>query len=142
MLRPASRVAGQVRLWDNMWNDEFVRSFRMVDRWAADQIPFPGECFRQFVKDLMWENKLVNDTLELQGRPVRLGDIKVPLVHITGQHDHIVPYDSAKALVPMAGSEDKRDIALKGGHVSLVAGGNAMYRLWPQVDGWLAGRSV
>jgi polyhydroxyalkanoate synthase len=23
-LRPASRVAGQLRLWDNLWNDEFV----------------------------------------------------------------------------------------------------------------------
>jgi len=47
MLRPVSKAIGQVRLWDNMWDDEFVKSFRMFDRWGADQIPFPGECFRQ-----------------------------------------------------------------------------------------------
>ena len=34
MLRPAARVAGTVRLWDNMWNDEYVKSYRMLDRWG------------------------------------------------------------------------------------------------------------
>src|SRR5262249_60433126 len=43
MLKPAARLAGQARLWDNMWNDDFVKADRMFDRWAADQIPFPGD---------------------------------------------------------------------------------------------------
>jgi polyhydroxyalkanoate synthase subunit PhaC len=142
MLRPASRVAGRARLWDNLWNDDFVRSFRLVDRWAADQIPFPGECFRQTMKDLQWDNKLINNEFELAGQAVRLSDVRVPLIHIVAEHDHIVPYEAAKQLVPKVGSKDKREVMLKGGHVSLVAGGNAMYRLWPQLDAWLAERSV
>jgi polyhydroxyalkanoate synthase len=32
MLRPVSRAVSQIRLWDNIWNDEFVRSFRVFDR--------------------------------------------------------------------------------------------------------------
>ena len=142
MLRPVSKVIGQIRLWDNMWNDEFVRSFRMFDRWAADQIPFPGECFRQNTKELMWENKLMKGTFELDGRRVDLGAITVPFLHVVAEHDHIVPYEAAKDLVPLVGSADKREIMLKGGHVSLVAGGNAIYRLWPQLDAWLSERSV
>lgn len=142
MLRPVSKVVGQIRLWDNMWNDEFVRSFRMFDRWAADQIPFPGECFRQNTKELMWENKLMKGTFELDGRRVDLGAITVPFLHVVAEHDHIVPYEAAKDLVPLVGSADKREIMLKGGHVSLVAGGNAIYRLWPQLDAWLSERSV
>ena len=39
-------------------------------------------------------------------------------------------------------SEDKKEIVIKGGHVSLVAGGNAVYRLWPQLDRWLSTRSL
>jgi polyhydroxyalkanoate synthase len=31
---------------------------------------------------------------------------------------------------------------LKGGHVSLVAGKNAIGRLWPRVAEWLGERSV
>ncbi|MGI8927581.1 MAG: alpha/beta fold hydrolase [Tepidiformaceae bacterium] len=142
MLRPAGRIAGQVRLWDNMWNDDFVKSYRIFDRWATDQIPFPGECFRQNTKDLMWENKLYKGTWELGGRPVKLENIKVPFLHVVAEHDHIVPYEAAQPLVPMVGSEDKREVMLKGGHVSLVAGGNAMFRLWPQLETWLSERSL
>ena len=63
MLRPASRVASQVQLWDNIWNDEYVKSYRMFDRWATDILPLAGEYFRTITKDLMWDNKLFNDTM-------------------------------------------------------------------------------
>ena len=142
MLRPVSKQIGQVRLWDNMWDDEFTRSFRLFDRWGADQIPFPGETFRQTTKELMWENKLAKGTLEIGGKPVRLENVTVPAIHVTAEHDHIVPAEASKDLIALIGSEDKQDIVMKGGHVSLVAGGNAMYRLWPQLDTWLATRSV
>jgi polyhydroxyalkanoate synthase len=141
-LKPAARVAKNIQLWDNLWNDEFVKSYRMFDRWAADQIPFPGECFRQVTKDFMWENKFAKNELEVGGRRVDLGAVKVPFLHVVAEHDHIVPYEAAKPLVPLIGSEDKREVMLKGGHVSLVAGGNAIYRLWPQLESWLGERSV
>ncbi|MCC6382118.1 MAG: alpha/beta fold hydrolase [Dehalococcoidia bacterium] len=142
MLRPASRAAGRLRLWDNMWNDEFVKSFRLFDRWSADQIPFPGEAFRQTTKELMWANRLVKGELTIGGRPLKLEDVRVPLLHVTAEHDHIVPSAASRPLVSLAGSSDKQDLVLKGGHVSLVAGGNALYRLWPQLDAWLGARSV
>ena len=63
MLRPASRVTSQVQLWDNIWNDEYVKSYRMFDRWATDALPLAGDYFRAITKDLMWDNKLFNDTM-------------------------------------------------------------------------------
>ncbi len=142
MLRPVARIAQQIRLWDNMWNDEFVKSYRMFDRWANDQIPFPGECFRQTTKELMWENKLYKNELLLGGRRINLSNIQVPFLSVMAEHDHIVPYESAKDLINLVGSTDKRDIVLKGGHVSMVAGSNASRRLWPELDGWLSERSL
>lgn len=142
MLKPAQRVAKNIQLWDSLWNDEFVKSYRMFDRWAADQIPFPGECFRQVTKQMMWENRFAKNEFEVGGKRIDLGNIRVPFIHVVAEHDHIVPYEAAKLLVPMVGSEDKREVMLKGGHVSLVAGGNAIYRLWPQLDSWLAERSL
>ncbi len=140
-LRPASQAAGRIRLWDNMWNDEFVTSYRRFDRWAADQIPFPGECFRQTTKELQQENRWFKGEFKLDGRPVLLEDIKVPLLHVMAEHDHIVPYEAGKPLVPHAGSDDKEDIVMKGGHVSLVAGPRAKGRLWPTLEQWLGERS-
>jgi polyhydroxyalkanoate synthase len=142
MMRPVSRIAQQIRLWDNMWSDEFVRSYRVFDRWANEQIPFPGECFRQTTKELQWENKLYKGELLLGGRRVDVSRVRVPFLHVMAEHDHIVPYAAARELVDAVGSEDSRSIVLKGGHVSLVAGPNAARRMWPALDLWLAERST
>jgi len=142
MLRPASRTVGQMQLWENIWNDEFVKSYRMFDRWATDILPLVGEYFRTITKDLMWDSKLYNDTMTVGGRPAQLEKIKVPILHAVADHDHIVPYDAAKHLIAKVSSTDKEEVMLKGGHVSLVAGPNAIRRLWPKLDSWLGTRSI
>jgi poly(3-hydroxyalkanoate) synthetase len=40
----------------------------MFDRWATDILPLAGEYFRTITKDLMWDNKLYNDTMTVGGR--------------------------------------------------------------------------
>jgi polyhydroxyalkanoate synthase subunit PhaC len=142
MLRPGGRIAGNVRLWDNLWNDEFVKSHRMFDRWSADMLPLAGEYFRQTTKQLMWDNALMARTMTVGGQSVDLSRIAAPFLQVTAQHDHIVPAAASEPLIDMVGSTDKQAVVLKGGHVSLVAGGNAIKRLWPQIDIWLAERST
>ena len=90
----------------------------------------------------MWGNKLYTGDLVLNGRKADLANIRQPILHAVAQHDHIVPYESSKPLMRLVGSEDKREILLKGGHVSLVAGPKAKTRLWPQIHDWLAERSA
>ena len=142
MLRPAGQIAGNIRLFDNLWNDEFVKSYRMFDRWATDMLPLAGEYFRQTTKALMWENRLKQGTMEVGGRPIDLQAITVPFLHVVAEHDHIVPKAASAPLIGMIGSTDKEEVVLKGGHVSLVAGGNAIKRLWPRLDQWLQERSL
>jgi polyhydroxyalkanoate synthase len=142
MLRPAGRAAGTVRLWENMWNDEFVKSYRMFDRWATDMLPLAGTYFRQTTTELMWDNKLMNGGFRIGGCEVDLSRITVPLLHVVAEHDHIVPYEASRPLVRKVGSAVKEEVILKGGHVSLVAGGNAVKRLWPRLDLWLQERSI
>jgi len=142
MLRPASRAVSQVTLWENIWNDEFVKSYRMFDRWAVDTLPLAGEYFRQTVKELMWDNKLFDGTMSVGGKTADISKIKVPILHAVAEHDHIVPYEAAKHLIPKVASTDKTEVILKGGHVSLVAGANAVKRLWPKLDSWLSERST
>ena len=48
---------------------------------------------------------------------------------------------ASKDLIDMVDSEDKEEIVVRGGHVSLVAGGNAIYRLWPKLDEWASERA-
>lgn len=142
MLRPGARIAGNIRLWDNLWNDEYVKSFRMFDRWATDMLPLAGRYFKETTERLMWDNALYEGHMDVAGRKIDLGKIKAPFMHVVAEHDHIVPYEASRHLVPMIGSADKQEVMLKGGHVSLVAGANAIKRLWPQLDNWLQERSL
>ena len=142
MLTPLQRTGGRVRLLQNASDDAFVRAHLRMERWANDQIPFPGETARQMTKDFLLANKLVKGEFEINGQRVDLGEIRVPLLHVTALHDRTVPPDSSRDLVRMVGSEDKTEIVMKGGHVSLVAGGNAVYRMWPKLDQWMSERSV
>ena len=142
MLRPSGRAAGRIQLWDNMWNDEFVESFRKFDRWANETLPLAGEYFRQTTKELMWKNSLYKGELTLGGKRADIANIKAPLLHAVAEHDHIIPRKASDPLVQLASSEDKEELVLKGGHISLVAGPNAVRRLWPKLDQWLSERSV
>ena len=86
--------------------------------------------------------RLAAGTLDVGGRRVDLSQITAPFLHLAAQHDHIVPAAASAPLIGMIGSTDKEEVVLKGGHVSLVAGGNAIRRLWPRLVQWLATRST
>jgi len=142
LMRPANRTAGMLNLWTNMWNDDFVRSYRMFDRWAAETLPMPGGYFRQLVKQLLWDNALVEDRMEVGGRPVRLAAISAPILSIVAEHDHVVAREAAAPLLDRTSSTECEEIISKGGHVSVVAGPGAVKRLWPSIDAWLGKRSL
>ena len=61
---------------------------------------------------------------------------------VMAEHDHIATYEATRPLLDLVGSEDKNELLLKGGHVSLIAGPNAVRRMWPAVNDWLGERSV
>ena len=144
MLKPASEVSPvrYVSLWQNVLNDQYVEQFRAFDRWTSDHIPFAGEAFRQTVKELMWENKLVEGTLVLGGQPVQLE-----------QHHGVVPRGGGGAGPHRAAgldaacsrtwwaATDKELVVMPGGHVGLAAGRKAVQTLWPKVAAWLSERS-
>jgi polyhydroxyalkanoate synthase len=119
-----------------------VRNWRVRYRWVMDQIPFPGEAYRQFIKDLMWGNKLMTGELMLGGRRIDPQNVTCSVLNAMAEHDHIAPYASTRPLLDIMGSADKQEFHVKGGHVSLIAGLNAVLRLWPTLNQWLAARSV
>jgi polyhydroxyalkanoate synthase len=142
VLRPLQKAAGQLMLLNNAADREFVKAHLRMARWGADALPFPGKAFREMCRDFVVGNKIVRGEFEVRGRKMDLGDIRVPLLHVLAEHDHVVPYASSRDVVRLVGSRDKEEWVLKGGHVSLVAGLAAITRTWPRLAGWLAPRSV
>jgi polyhydroxyalkanoate synthase len=141
LLRPTMDVSTNVNLWWNLWNDKYVEGFNALNTWANEYVAFPGEFFRQWVRDYYQDNKLFRGELRLAGHPVRLEAIQCPVFVVGATEDYIAPPECVRALMEAVSSRDKDYIELPGGHISLIAGRGASRHCWPRVSGWLAPRS-
>jgi polyhydroxyalkanoate synthase len=141
LLKPTMDLSTFTNLWWNLWDEKYVEGFVALNKWANEYTPFPGEFFRQWVKEFYQENKLVKNELILGGRPVDLSQIRCPLLVVGAKQDYITPPESAKALLDVVASSDKEYLELPGGHISLIAGRGAKRNVWPKVSSWIAQRS-
>jgi polyhydroxyalkanoate synthase len=141
LLKPTMDLSTNLNLWWNLWNDKYVEGFNALNRWANEYVAFPGEFFRQWVRDFYQDNKLFRGELRLDGRPVRLQTIDGPLFVVGAREDYIAPPACVRALMDVVSSRDKAYVELPGGHISLIAGRGAAVHCWPKVSTWLAARS-
>jgi polyhydroxyalkanoate synthase len=140
-LKPTMDLSTFTNLWWNLWDEKYVEGFVALNKWANEYTPFPGEFFRQWVKDFYQENKLIKGDLILGGRPVDLSRINCPVLVVGAKQDYIVPTECARALIDAVASSDKEYLELPGGHISLIAGRGAKRNVWPKVSAWIARRS-
>ena len=90
----------------------------------------------------MGGKKVSKGEWERGGTRIDLKRIAGSVLNAVAEFDHISPYDATKSLTSYVGSEDKQDLTVRGGHVSLIAGRSAVTRLWPTVNEWLSARSL
>jgi len=140
-LKPTDRVVQQVTLWENLWNDRWLEGYLAINRWARDQVAFPGATFRQTVDLLIRRNGLFEGVVPLGRRDVRLADIACPFLNVYCEQDTIVRAASSKPLVGLVGSDDATELVLQSGHIGLVAGRQAK-EAQPQIAEWIRARSA
>jgi len=141
LIKPTMDLSTNLNLWWNLWNEKYVEGFNALNKWANEYVAFPGEFFRQWVRDFYQDNKLCRDKLVVGGRPVRLGNISCPIFVVGAKEDYIAPPECVRALGDLVRSSDKEYVELPGGHISLIAGRGAALHCWPKVAAWLAARS-
>jgi polyhydroxyalkanoate synthase len=141
LIKPTMDLSTGLNLWWNLWNDKYVESFQALNRWANEYVAFPGEFFRQWVRDFYQENKLYRGELVMGGRPVRLETIGCPVFVVGAKEDYIAPPACVRALLDVVGSRETEYAELPGGHISLIAGRGAARHCWPKVSAWLGPRS-
>ncbi|NSW92928.1 MAG: alpha/beta fold hydrolase [Firmicutes bacterium] len=142
MLNPVNNYLGTyTRLWKLLDEGLSVHSWKVLNKWMSDGINFPGEAYRQWIKEFYQENRLVKNQIVLRGRTVHLQRIKSNLLALVGQRDHIVlPHQTAAALEYL-GSREKTYLEFPVGHGGLVFGKAAREQVFPTVAEWLRNRS-
>jgi polyhydroxyalkanoate synthase subunit PhaC len=141
-LGPLSDVVGSyAKMWERVTPEKTLTTWLAVSKWVDDGRPFPGEAFRQWIREFYQQNKLPKGEIKLRGQRVDLSNIECPLLNIAGSNDIICPVAQAEATMGLVGSRDKEFVILDAGHVGLMAGPVAKEELWPRVRDWLEPRS-
>lgn len=143
LMKPVQNFAEkQLHFSENLDDAAFVDNFVALERWANDSIPVVGETFRQYVKSLYQQNRLVKGQMCLAGEPVRLEAIACPLLLLVAENDHLVPPGSTLALKHHVSSTEVESNSINAGHIGLAVSSKAHRNLWPQAADWIANHST
>ena len=130
-----------VSMVDIIADEKNVQNFMRMEKWIFDSPDQAGEAFRQFIKDFYQQNKLVEGGLQIGQHEVDLKNLKLPVLNIYAEQDHLVPPDSSRALKKLVGSKDYSELSFPGGHVGIYVSGTAQKTVTPAISEWLQKRS-
>lgn len=142
MVRPVTNYLGTyVTMWDRILHEKSMDTWLAMNKWVNDGVPFPGEAFRQWIREFYQQNKLIKGEIQLRGRRVDLSNIACSVLNIAGKKDHICTLPQSEATMRLISSQDKEFFVLDAGHVGLLTGSDAKKHLWPKMRSWLEQRS-
>jgi len=141
MMAPVQRLTKWLEVFRRIDDPEFVTTFLAMETWAADNVPFPGEVYRQYIKDCYQENNFYEGRMVVGGRRVDLGQITCPLLTLIADNDTIAPPPSSTALDAKVGSTDRTTLRFPVGHIGLSTSSKGPRQIWPRVAAWIAAHS-
>ena len=142
MLKPiANLVEKPINLMENIHRDAFVEDYLHMETWLNDNIPVPGEVYREFAKYLFQQNLLTKNRMPLGRHIVDLRKITCPLLNLMARNDDLVPCAQTEPLNDLVSSTDKEKIIWPAGHIGLAVSGRAQKELWPRAVDWLIQRT-
>jgi polyhydroxyalkanoate synthase len=107
---------------DLIWS-KIVRNYLMGERrpmidlmaWNADTTRLPSRMHAEYLRRLFLDNDLAAGRYEVDGRPVSLGDIRVPIFAVSTLSDHVAPWRSVYK-IQMLTDADVTFVLSNGGH--------------------------
>ena len=161
-------------IWSRLVRDYLLGNRQMPNdmmAWNEDQTRMPYRMHSEYLRKLFLDNDLAAGRYEVDGRPVAISDIHVPIFAVGAEKDHVSPWKSVYKINLQANSQEVTFLLSAGGHnagiVSEPGHRNRWYRLasrsgdrsyidpdtwlrktpihdgswWPAWEAWLAQRS-
>jgi polyhydroxyalkanoate synthase len=130
-------VSKYLNLFDNLKDECFVQNFLRVEKWLYDTPVIAGETFRQCIKDIYQNNLFSKNKLVVGENRINLSNIKVPLLNIVADQDHLVSPDCSISLNKLVSSTDTNLMRFSTGHVGLIASGYSQNVVLPKIGNWI-----
>ena len=134
-------VQKYVGMVDILDDKKAMEDFLRMEKWIFDSPDQAGEAFRQFIKDFYQGNKLVKGGLRIGDAEVDLGRLRMPVLNIYAEQDHLVPPSASKPMKGLVGSTDYSEVSFRGGHIGIYVSGRAQKEVPSAIHDWLAKRA-
>jgi len=142
MLKPFQLgVQKYIDFLDNIDGESKLINFLRMEKWIFDSPDQAGEAYRQFMKDFYQGNTLIQGQVEIGNKRVDLGNIRIPILNIYAEQDHLVPAASSLALKTYIASEDYTLHSFPVGHIGMYVSSKVQRNLPPTIVDWLKVRS-
>ncbi|UXX84338.1 PHA/PHB synthase family protein [Roseovarius pelagicus] len=86
--------------------------------WNGDGANLPGAMAVEYLRNLCQRNAFVTDGINVLGEKLHISDVKVPLMSITCQTDHIAPWKDCYRGFQQTGAKDRTFIVSESGHIA------------------------
>ncbi|OUL36120.1 class III poly(R)-hydroxyalkanoic acid synthase subunit PhaC [Nostoc sp. T09] len=142
MLKPFQLgVKKYIDLLDILESEDKLLNFLRMEKWIFDSPDQAGEAFREFIKDFYQGNKLIKGQIEIGNKRVDLGNIRIPILNIYAEQDHLVLPASSLALENYVGSVDYTVRSFPVGHIGMYVSSKVQKDLPPTIVDWLKARA-
>lgn len=112
-------LRSQDLIWQPMVN-KYLKGKRdpMIDlmAWNADGTRMPWKMHSEYLYRLFLDNELATNRFPVGGRLVRLSDIRVPMLVVGTESDHVAPWKSVYKVDNLVRSDDFTFLLTAGGH--------------------------
>ena len=86
--------------------------------WNGDGTNLPAKMTMQYLRDICQNNRFSEDGIEICGERLKISDIKLPVIAIACQTDHIAAWKSSFDGVKKFGSRSKTFVVSESGHIA------------------------
>ncbi|WP_313643130.1 class III poly(R)-hydroxyalkanoic acid synthase subunit PhaC [Stenotrophomonas sp.] len=139
MLKPFRlNVQKYVGLMDILDDKQALEDFLRMEKWIFDSPDLAGEAFREFVKQFYQGNGLMHGTIRIGEEAVDLQAVRMPVLNIYAEQDHLVPPAASRAMAGRIGSSDYTELGFRGGHIGIYVSGRAQREVPSAIDQWLS----
>ncbi len=130
--------------WDlvtRLWDREFVESHSTTSDYLNNMLIYPGGVLQDMLVRVAVDNTLAKGEIEIGKKICRFTNIRSSMLVFAGETDGLVSVPTARRVMDLVNTADKRFEVAPGGHMGVMLGSKAQKIVWAKGADWLAKRS-